>query len=509
MPRVSQVISVPAPIGGWNVRDPLPSMSPAYAPILDNVFCLPSEIQIRKGYTQFSTFTGTAETVFDYNTQAGGEELYAAVSTGTIYNITAGGAVGAAVVTGLSNARFHFTQFSNSGGTFLYLVNGANTLLYDGTTWRTITTSSTPYAITGISPALFSDVIVHKRRLWFVEKNSTSCWYLPVDAIAGAAVEFDFGPLFKNGGYITKVDTWSLDAGVGLDDYFVVFSSKGEVAVYQGTDPASASTWSLTGVFLIGEPVGNGRTSKMGGDLLILNKDGIAQMSKSLMSSRVNTVLQLTDKIQPQLSSDATAYSGNYGWDILLFSQEDMLIVNVPVSDTVSYQYVMNTISGAWSRWTGINAKSWYFSADNIYFGANGYVGKAWNTQSDNTASITANILPAYQNFGATSQLKRFTLMRALLGYDANAAYGARMEIDFDLSPTAVTMPTQITSTAGVYGTSTYGSSVYVGSLKVAKQWKNTTGMGYWASPHLMVETYSSDVRLYSIDLVMEAGGNL
>lgn len=84
MPRVSQVISVPAPIGGWNVRDPLPSMSPAYAPILDNVFCLPSEIQVRKGYTQFSTFTGTAETVFDYNTQAGGEELYAAVSTGNI-----------------------------------------------------------------------------------------------------------------------------------------------------------------------------------------------------------------------------------------------------------------------------------------------------------------------------------------------------------------------------------------------------------------------------------------
>ena len=76
--RSSQIISLPAPIGGWNVRDPLPSMPQSDAPILDNVFCLPSELQIRKGYTVHATFTGTCETLFDYDRASGTEDLFAA-----------------------------------------------------------------------------------------------------------------------------------------------------------------------------------------------------------------------------------------------------------------------------------------------------------------------------------------------------------------------------------------------------------------------------------------------
>lgn len=510
------MVTLPAPILGWNVRDPLPSMSPQHAVILDNVFCLPSELQIRKGYTQWATFTGTAGSIFDYDAQiSGNEKLFAAVRNVTavnIYDVTSAGAVGAAVVSGLNSEFFKHAHFATSGGLFTYIVNDSPSdtpYLFDGTTWYSITGASAPYAITGVTTTNLIDVISYKRRLWFVERNSLKCWYLPTDSIAGAAISFDFGPIFARGGNITKISSWTLDAGYGLDDYFMVFTSTGEVAVYRGTDPASASTWSLTGVFYIGAPVGAGKTCKYGGDLLILNKDGIAQMSKSLMSSRVSTQLQMTELIQPQLASDTSIYAGNTGWDILLYPPENMLLVNIPISTTEAYQYVMNTISGAWSRWTGINARCWYFANESLYFGSNGFVGKAWNTQADNGNAITADILPAYQSFGAESNLKRWSMGRVILGYTGSITYGTRMEVDFNKNPNPVPMPLLVTSTAAVYGTAKYGSSVYAGTISIRRDWKNATGMGYWGSMHVKMQTSNSDIRIYSMDLMAESGGNI
>ena len=512
--KVANIVSIPAPIGGWNVRDPLPNMEPTFAPVLDNVFCLPSEIQIRKGYTKWAEFTGTCKTVMDYNSESGGQLLLAAVdneSVCTIYDVSAAGEEPTALVEDLTSAEFKHTQFSTSGGVFAYYINNSDSaILYDGTTWHEVTTTSTPYAITGYTDTVFMDLVSHKRRLWFVPESSLKAYYLPTDQIAGALQSFDFAPIFSKGGKIVKIDTWSLDAGTGLDDYFVVFTTEGEVAVYSGTDPASASTWQLTGVFYIGTPTGTvGHTVKYGGDLLIINKDGIAQMSKSLMSSRVNTWLQLTDKIQPQLAQDTTSYASNFGWDILLYPPQNMLLVNIPVSSTQSYQYVMNTISGAWSRWTNIPAKCWYMSNDQLFFGANGYVAKAWNSQSDDGSNIVADILPAYQNFGAASQLKRWSMGRIILGSTGNLNYGGRMEIDFNLNPDAVSLPYTIETTFGEYGTAVYGTDIYGGNIVIRNQWKNLTGIGYWGSFHIQLQTNQSDVRLYAMDVMGEAGGNI
>ena len=139
---------------------------------------------------------------------------------------------------------------ATSGGTFTVAVNGSDKLkIYNGTTWYNVDGTSSPYAITGVSTQNFADVLTHHRRLWFVEKNSLKCWYLPTDSIAGAATQYDFGPLFQMGGSIAKIDTWTLDAGFGMDDYFVVITTAGEIAVFSGTDPSSSATWELNGIY--------------------------------------------------------------------------------------------------------------------------------------------------------------------------------------------------------------------------------------------------------------------
>lgn len=514
--QTAKIVTSPAPIGGWNVKDPLPQMKPIDAVVLDNMFCLPSELMIRKGYTEWATgISGVVETIFDYDAPSVSKK-FAASLTGTsaaaIYDITTQGAVGAPLVTGLGSARFRHSHFSTSGGTFLHLVNGVDSLiLYNGTNAYSVTDVSTPYAITGVATANFIDVIQHKRRLWFVEKNSMNCWYLDTDAVAGVATKYDFGPIFTRGGSIVKIDTWTLDAGQGVDDYLVIFTTAGEVAVYRGTNPASAVSWSLTGIFYIGTPTHNafgaGYTCKYGGDLLIINKDGIAQMSKSLMSSRVSTHLQLTEKIQPQLASDTTTYASLYGWDILLYPPQNMLLVNIPISTTQSYQYVMNTISGAWSRWTDIPAKCWYFSDEQLFFGTTGKVYRMWDTQNDNGASIRANILPAFQQFGTESQLKRWNMSRVIYGYDAAMNIGSHFSIDFDRNLQSVTLPALPSIAPAIWGVSKWGDgSVWGGQIYTDRKWKSISGLGYWGSLQISIESKYADVRLFSIDYSFEHG---
>jgi len=512
--QTARIISSPAPIGGWNVRDPLPDMKPLDAVVLDNMFCLPSELMIRKGYTEWATgLTGDVETIFDYDAPDGTEHIFAATTAGNIYDVTSMGAVGAPVVTGLGSSRFKHCHFTNSGGTFLHVVNGVDYLMiYDGTSIYEVTDISTPYAITGVDTRDLIDVTQHKRRLWFVEKNSMNGWYLATDAIAGTATKFDFGPIFSRGGHIVKIDTWTLDAGYGVDDYFMVFTSAGEVAVYRGTDPASAVSWALTGIFYIGTPTRNSGsaayTCKYGGDLLIINKDGIAQMSKALMSSRVNTQLQMTDKIQPQLASDTTLYANNYGWDLLLYPPQNMLLVNIPTSSSTAVQYVMNTISGAWARWTDIPAKCWYFASETLFFGTSGKVMKMWDGQNDNGANITAHILPAFQRFGSDSQLKRWNMSRVIYGYNAQINVGSTLAVDFDRNIQSIPLPVLGSIAPAIWGVSKWGDgSVWGGQIYTDRKWKSVSGMGYWGSLQINIESRYSDVRLFSIDYSIEGGG--
>ena len=192
--------------------------------------------------------SGDIQTLMVY-TSASDSEMFAA-NAGNIYQVTSTGAVGAAAVSGLTNNKWQFTMMGNAGDQYLYIVNGADAPRhFNGTVWATPT-------INGVDETTFINISLHKKRLWFTPVNSMSLWYLAVDAIAGDATEFPVSALFKRGGYIMATNSWSVDAGDGMDDMFIIITSEGEIAIYAGTDPASASTWDLIGIYTMGKPLG-------------------------------------------------------------------------------------------------------------------------------------------------------------------------------------------------------------------------------------------------------------
>jgi len=498
---VSTTAAISAPTGGWNARDALGAMEPQDAVILTNLYPGTSDVFLRNGYTQYSTgLGGQVESVMTFSGLTSNKLLGAAGSS--IFDCTAGGAVGAAVQTGLTNARWQYVNYSNTSGNYIYMVNGADAPRYwDGTTW-------TNAAITGVTVANLIHINEHKNRLWFVEKNTMNAWYLATSAIAGAATKFDLTGVAMMGGYLMAMATWTIDAGYGVDDLAVFVTSRGEVIVYRGTDVSSATTWALVGVWQIGAPVGRRCMVKFAGDLLIICQDGVYPMSGALQSSRVNPRVALTDKIQFAVSSAISTYGDNFGWELIQFPKENMLFLNVPIAVGSQEQYVMNTITKSWCNFTGWEANCWTIFGDDPYFGGNGYIGKAWNGYADNGTNINGDGLQAFSNFGSPGKLKRYTMMKPYLRSDGSPAISANLNIDFDTSDTTATLSFSPTNYA-LWDTAVWDAAVWGGGLNVLQNWQGVNGVGAWAAPRLKIASQGIATHWVNTTIVMEQGAIL
>jgi hypothetical protein len=500
--------SIPAPVGGLNDRDSIADMSPKDAIILDNWWPQPSVVQVRKGSLDHVTgFANPVETVAEYLPPSGVSKLFAASGTG-IYDVTTAGTVGAAVQSGLTNARWQTASITTAGGSFMYWVNGADSpRLYDGSAWTAVTGVSTP-AITGVTTTTLAHVCLFKNRLFFTENNSMKVWYLPVSSIGGAASELNFGSIFSMGGRVEACYTWTIDAGAGADDHFVVVTSQGEVAVYEGTDPSSASEWRLVGVFRLGRPLGRRCGAKFGGDLVLNTTEGVYPLGQSLLSASINRSVALSDKIQNSVSEAAALYSGNTGWDVLLYPDANMLILNVPAGNGGNFQYVQNTITGAWAKFKGWNAYDFVNASTGLYYGGDTAVVKAWTGKLDNGISIEADCLPAFSYFSEKARNKFFTLVRPNILTDAKPSILYGLNTDFTPQEPAGTLNAN-TPIVMTWGSMVWGDMVWGGVLQTLSAWNTVGAVANSAAIRLKVLNNGADVRLTNIDYLHQTGGIL
>lgn len=504
VPAQAKSVSLPAPIGGWNARDSVADMAPTDAVILENWFPAPTYIQLRNGYSRFATgITGWVETIMAYQ---GGttSKLFAAAST-VIYDVTAGGAASSSV-TGLTNARWQYVNNTTAGGSYIQCVNGADKMrVFDGTSWHK-DGDGAPYDVTGVNTANCIGITLSHNRVWLTEIGTLKAYYGPTGAIGGAFSTLDLSSFCQRGGYLMTIVNWTMDAGYGMDDMTGFITSNGEVLVYRGTDPSSAATWGLIGVYWIGSPIGRRCTVKYAGDILVITQDGVQPLSLAIQASRGSPKINITDKIQYAVSLAVSAYGANYGWQLLPFPKENMLFLNVPLQTSVTQnQYVMNTITKNWCKFTGWNAACWELYLDNPYFGGNGYVGRAWNTLGDNGGVIVGNALQAFSYYGNMGQQKQFTQMRPVIATNGSPAIATKMNIDFDVSdPTSSVSFSG--SDAGMWGSALWGAGLWGGGLNISQEWQGANGVGRAAAPHLVATAQGLDLQWISTDVIWKPG---
>lgn len=505
--QVSKTVTLPSPVGGWNARDSLTAMGVADAVQLTNWFPLTTEVRVRAGCESWATgLGGQVESLMVYSSGTA-EQMFAAAAN-SFFDVSNTGPVGAPVVTGLNNSRWQWANVTTAGGSFMYTANGVDSpRLYNGTTWTAITGVSAP-AITGVTTTTLNNPITFKNRVFFVQEASLKTWYLPTNAVGGAANAVDISAVCDLGGYIVDHATWTIDAGQGVDDYYVMVTSMGEIIVYQGTDPSSASTWALKGVWRLGHPVGKRCLFKLGGDILMITQDGLVPLGAALQSSRVNPRVALTDKIQQAVSSAVSIYGGNFGWQILYFARENMLIMNVPVEEgNNQQQYVMNTITKSWCNFTGWDANCWALYNDVPYFGSDGFICEGWTGASDDGDNINCNALQAFSNYGTSNQ-KRFTMMRPMFRSNGSPAIFSGVNIDFmtDISPASLSFSP---INYGIWDVGLWDVAIWGGDFSVIRNWQGATGLGEYAGIVMQTATNNIETRWVSTTMVYEVGGVL
>lgn len=499
----SKEATIPAPVGGWNARDPIQSLPETDAVVLDNFIPGTGGLSLRTGYT--SHITGGAasvDTLLEYASSSGSNVLFGAIGA-AIYNMTTAGAIGAAVVTGLNSARFQKTMFETSGGLFLVICNGSDAVRnYNGSAWSTPT-------INNVTSANLIHACAHVKRLWFVEKNSLNMWYLAASSISGDATKFPLGAVAKKGGAILAMASWTRDGGAGPDDNAVFITTKGEAIVYAGTDPASTDTWSLVGVFNIPEPIGRRCWIKLGADVGVITSQGVIPLSSILavdMSGQAERAV--TDKIKNAFNVAYRGFSGLFGWQIIEYPKRELLIVNVPQSGgTTSHQYVMNRQTGKWCRFTGLNAMCLELLGDELYFGtAAGTVYRFHSDYNDNGAPITGIVLPAFSEFGTPAE-KHFKMARPNFTAVAGTEPPVEIRTDYDTSPATVFSST-VPNAGSPWDTSDWDTSSWGPTTQSLADWQGLQGIGRVGSAMIAVSSLN-ELKLHQTDIIYEVGGPL
>lgn len=481
--------STPAPVKGWNARDNIADMDPDEALKLDNWFPERERARVRRGFADHVTgFTGAVESLMAYSIGTT-NKLFAAANN-EIYDASSSGTVGSAEQTSLTNNRWQHVNFGTSAGNFLYIVNGADApRYYDGSSWTSPTITGS-----GLTATNIIHINAFKRRIFMIEANTLSFWYFPVETISGSISRFRLDPLCNLGGYIMAMGTWTRDGGDGLDDLAAFVTSKGEVIVYQGTDPGDATNWSLVGRFEIGAPIGRRCLVKAGGDLIVVTEDGFVPMSK-IISGRGNQGVAISDRIVGAVNDAVRDYRGNFGWQPILYKAGSMALFNIPVTENgTAHQYVLNTSTEAWCRFTGMNANCWEIFNDELYFGGATVVQKADTGLDDDGADIASDVQTAFSYFGSRGQLKRFTEVRPLLATDGNVSVAMEVNVDFeDRVPTAT--PSFTPTAGGEWDTATWDVDSWADAEQISKSWQTVSGLGYCAA--LRMQTTSQQGAIY------------
>lgn len=539
-PQKQYLETRPPPIGGLNARDAIASMPELDAVNLINWIPDTYGVRSRKGYLEWAInfpsdnpVEGIASYIAAGTSIPGGSYLtaptsmpgflFAATQAG-IYNIT-NTTDAPVLVQALSNTPnagwISSAILANSAGTFLLICSETDGYFtFDGATWVQRVAGVGAGQINGTNPADFVQVQMHKRRAWFVRRDSTSAWYLPVDQIAGTVAEFNFGPQFKNGGALAYLATWTIDAGDGVDDFLVAVSTMGDVAVYKGTDPASATTWALVGVWNVGQiPVGRRAWVQYGGDLIIASADGLYPLSYVTRGGAAflqASSKEYTSKIRTPIGADLRSSFTSRGWDIIVHPAERVMCISVPnYSGRNSFQYAMSTSLNQWCNFSGIPTYCYGKSAGYIFAGTqDGRVLLLLTGYFDNVAygestgnGIDGAIVTAFTQFEKPTVEKQVHMIRPTWQAVDQPSFTIGVNVNYAIqNPTG--SPSFTPLTTDLWDVGLWDAAVWGGALNVFSEWISVEAIGFAIAASLITSVVG-DTVLVGFDFMLENGGPL
>lgn len=492
-----------APVGGLNRRDALANMPEQDAFVMDNVFPKPDGVETRRGFAVHRAGLGGAVEALAAYTGLSGDKLIG-FADGNVWDVTSSVTGPTSLASGRTNNRVQTAMFTNAGNNFLIGVNGADTpFSYNGAAYAALT-------ITGVTGGQnnLANVFPFKGRLYFAATAQPGFYYLPVGNIQGVASYFDLGQIAAEGGYLVAICSITRDSGNGPDDYIVFVMSTGEFIVYAGYDPSNAANWQLVGRFNIAPPIGRKCTIKLGGDALVITEMGIISLSAIFDGKAFNPD---EDAITSKLGNAIDAYlvnKGTHGWQAVLHPSSQMLVFNVPAGGGLSYyyQYVMNTQTSAWCRFTNLNGISWAVLGGKLYFGgSDGTVYLADYGYADNGNPIRCDVQQSYNRFGKMN-LKHWHSAKLIVSFSGSPPVNVGFSTDFrDDQPDYVSSPA--VSNDALWNVATWNVDFWSIEGGVQYIWTEIQKEGFSGSLWFRANVIGDQIKWYATEYLFEEGG--
>lgn len=487
-------------------------------------------VVVAGGTTNSNTVTVTAvagATSYDFYGRTSGGELLMTNQTGLVFidtgSITPSGALPGSNTTS-GGVTLTWDQTYEAGS---YKPYGRTTRLGMGSVTTTTFTDNGSVSPSGSPPATdsvsknFIGVVNFKGRAIYWSTSFCGFWYAAPGAFQGQLNFFPLDLVFKNGGNVVNVITWSRDNGDGVDDIFAAISSTGEVLTYQGTDPGTALNWSMMGRFQIGRPLGVRGHGRLASTEIILTTDGFMSMDEAIVNQRTAEGNTFAGKIIRAAQNSALQYQANFGWECFYYPRQGLFIVNVPVvSGGQTEQYIVNVNTGAWCRFTGWNFRTFCVFNDRLYGGsANGNlylcdtgIGDATVAYpyADNGTSVLRTCTTAYLplNPGGRFQLTAIDFMSSI-NYPSYASWQISSDYRALVLPgiTSAPISQQAQWDISSWDTDFWADASTPAAIVSRPIRVSVAGFGYSASLNFRYQYSLEDFQWYSTSFIFKPTG--
>lgn len=438
-------VRIPAPTGGINALDPGTELPPRDCLYAYNMVASEQGLRARSGWVEWcSGVTGSivdeVRVIMPFQGSAiSGHRLFVTTDKG-IYDVSAGTAtlVFTFATQTLTSGWGVASAVVTTGGHFLVYADEVNGLHYYSEStgvWAAYTSGSGTGQISGVDPTTLVSVTVWKNRLWCTQRDTAKAWYLDAGAIFGTATSFNFGQRFAHGGYLVGLFNWSTDGGSGLDTALVAIGAGGDVVIYLGTDPSSASTFGLKGVWFVGGiPAGRTIATDLGGDLLILSTLGVVPLYKLVTAAPAADRTQYaTEKVNPLFARLASQGIQTRGWAMHTHPTDNAFLVLIPTTPgAATNQLAMSTVTRGWTQYRDLPMLSaavwqgelWFGTADGRVCRNTGYL------DGDDGDGVQWSVLTPFRGDATQKQVQ--SVRPILMTDEAAPAYAATVRYNFD-----------------------------------------------------------------------------
>jgi hypothetical protein len=355
----------------------------------------------------------------------------------------------------------------------------------------------------------FNIVLSHMNRLWFADSSNLAVFYLPIQQKSGEVKVLPLNAIFKKGGSIRAMATWTVEGGTGLNDQLVIFTSNGECAIYGGTDPNADLV--LQGVFRFNPPMSKHSVINYGGDLYVLVATGLMPFT-SLLSAEAQKVGAIDRAMISTFLNEATRFGDRQGWQAFFNPATGRMIGNIPQGADNRYrQLVRHMPREVWSEFRDLPSRCWGWINNGVYFGDD--KGNVFHMHpaylNDAGEPITVDVQPAWSDYKSAG-LKAFRMLKTYMITDGSPKPMVDIKVNYDSTPPE-NQPENITTFAlgSAWDTATWDVDSWAPGAQPFAMWNGVGRQGHVGAPRVTARIKDCVFSVAGWDVIYEEGAAL